>query len=104
MELEGRSCSRHHSGGGDVLLGDAEIGGDHLWVIADGVGRTVGNLGAIVEHNDVIGNVHHDRHVVFDEQHGRAVLGADFSNKDCKVRFFARVQSGGGLVETQQYR
>ena len=41
------------------------------------LGRAVGDLGAVVEHHDVVGDLHHHRHVVLDQQDRGAVLVAD---------------------------
>ena len=42
---------------------------------ADFVGRAVGDLAAVVEHGDVVGQVHHHADVVLDEDDRRAELG-----------------------------
>ena len=39
-------------------------------------GRALGDLLAVVEHRDVVGDVHDDLHVVLDEQDRDAALGA----------------------------
>ena len=40
-------------------------------------GRALGDLAAEVHGDDVVGDAHHHRHVVLDEQHGEAELVAD---------------------------
>ena len=55
----------------------AEIGGDDLGARADIVGRAIGNLAAIVEHDDAVRDVHHDTHVVLDQRNRRAELVID---------------------------
>ena len=55
------------------------------------LGRAVGDLDAVVEHDDVVGNLHHHRHVVFDEQDRGVVLVAD---RDAAARFSSSEPNG----------
>ena len=45
-------------------------------VACDLVGRALGDLAAEVEHHDLVGDAHHHRHVVLDEQHGQVEVVA----------------------------
>ena len=47
---------------------NAEIGGDDARIVARLGGRAVGDLLAIIEHDDVVGDAHHHAHVVLDQQ------------------------------------
>ena len=67
-------------------------------------GRAVGDLRAVVEHDDVIGNLHDDRHVMLDQQHRSLVIVADRVEQRVQIGRFARVEAGGGLVEAEQHR
>ena len=50
-------------------------------VVADVVRDALGDLAAEVEHDDVLGDRHHHRHVVFDEEHGERELVADLAHE-----------------------
>ena len=52
-----------------------EIGGDDGGIFADRRGWAFGDLAAEIEHRDGIGGVHHELHVVLDQQHRGAALG-----------------------------
>ena len=54
------------------LTPHAEIGVDDLLIRLDGVGDAVGDLAAVIEHHDPVGEVHDDADVVLDEGDGRA--------------------------------
>src|SRR6202022_1759921 len=54
--------------GGDLIVLYAEIGRDHLGIVADVVRRAFGDLDAVVHYHDVIGNFHYHRHVMLDQQ------------------------------------
>ena len=99
----GRACSALHHCNRFFLIG-AEIGRDHLGIVADGLRRAFGDLDAVVHHHDVVGNFHHHRHVVLDQQDRRAVVSADREQELAQRGAFARVQSGCRLVETEQGR
>ena len=42
------------------------------WIAADLGGRAVGDLAAVVEHRDAVGQVHHHADVVLDQDDGDA--------------------------------
>ena len=48
---------------------DAEVGLDHRVVVLHVVRGAVSDLPSEVEHDDLLGDVHHDAHVVFDQEH-----------------------------------
>ena len=80
---EGAHATTSCSDAFDLLVLDAEIGGDHLGVVADEFGRTVGDLLAVVEDDDVVGYLHDDAHVVLDQKNRDVVLVADEAEKCC---------------------
>ena len=52
----------------DLFVVDAEIGGDDARIVLH-MGRiAVGDLAAVFEHDDMVGNLHDHRHVVLDQQ------------------------------------
>ena len=61
-------------------------------------------LHAVVEHDDVVGNLHHHRHVVLDQQDRGAVLVADGAQQRVELGALARVEAGRRLVEAEQHR
>ena len=56
----------------DLLVLDAQIGGDDARVALHEGRIAIGNLAAIFQHHDVVGNLHDDRHVMLDQQDRRA--------------------------------
>ena len=65
--------------------------------------RPLGDLHAVVEHRDAVGDAHHQAHVVLDQQHRDAAV-ADLADQLHQVDRLARVHPGGRLVEQQQLR
>ena len=59
---------------GALLNGHAEIGVDHGLVGLHLVRRAVGDLDAVIEHDDAIGQIHHHAHVVLDQRDGGAEM------------------------------
>jgi hypothetical protein len=90
--------------GRDLVLVDAEIGRNHLWIVLHGFGVSVGDLLAIVEHHDVVGDFHNHAHVVFDQQDGGVMIPADILQQLVQFGRFARVEAGGRLVQAQKVR
>src|ERR1700704_1155223 len=88
--------------GCDLIVFYAEIGRDHLGIVTDGLRRAFGDLDAVIHHHDVVGNLHHHRHVVLYQQDRDAVIGADREQQFAQCGALARIQSGGGLIEAQQ--
>ena len=82
----------------DFLVVDTEIGGDHLRIGSDARGIAIGDLAAIVEDDDVVGDLHDDAHVVLDEQDRDAVLVADRAQKLVELGRFAGIEAGRRLV------
>src|SRR5882757_1244500 len=63
--------------GSDLVVLHTEIGRDHLGIVADIPWRAFGDLDAVIHHHDVVGNFHHHRHVMFDQEDRGALFGAD---------------------------
>ena len=78
-----------------------QIGGDDGGVFADRRGRPFGDLPAEIQHRDGVRGVHHQLHVVLDQQHRGAALG-DGADRRRQALGFVRRQSRRGLVEQQQ--
>ena len=83
-----------------VLL--AEVGLDHARVVAHRRRVALGDLLAVVEHRDLLGDAHHDLHVVLDEQDGEAPLVAQALHERGEGIGFLGVHARRGLVEQQQ--
>src|SRR5450631_360833 len=58
-----------------LLCGCAKIGGDDIGIAAHFLGRALGELLAIVEDENMVGQVHHELHVVLDQNYGDAGFG-----------------------------
>ena len=56
-----------------------------------------------MQDQDFVGNIHHHRDIVLDEQH-RDPLVADFDNEPAQILLLPRVQAAGGFVQQQQHR
>ena len=82
----------------------AEIGVDHLLVALDLVGRAVGDLAAVFEHDHAVGQVHHHAHVVLDQRDGGAELLVHVEDEARHVLLLLEVHAGHRLVEQQQLR
>src|SRR5207247_1962636 len=80
----------------------AEVGLDDPRIVADRVGRALGDLLAEVQHGHAVGDSHHHRHVVLDQQQGEPALEDDLADEGGGVARLARRHAGGGLVEQQQ--
>ncbi len=78
----------------------AEIGFQHLLVAAHLFRRAVGDFRSGIENDDVIGDSHHEFHVVLDKHH-RDVERRDLPQKRAERFGVLRTQAGGRLVEHQ---
>ena len=70
----------------------------------DLVRRAVGDLYAVVEHHDAVGDVHDHAHVVLDQHDGGAELVVDVEDEAAHVLLLLDVHAGHRLVEQQQRR
>ena len=80
----------------------AEIGVDDGRVGADLVRRAVGDLAAIIEHDDAVGDVHHDAHIVLDQCDRRAELVVDVEDEAAHVLLLLDIHPRHRLVEQQE--
>src|SRR5262249_38673813 len=81
---------------------DAEIGRNDTRVVAHLFPRSVSDLLAVIKDNEVVGDAHHDAHVVFYEQDGDVLLGTDIAKQCGQHVALARIQTGGRLIKTKQ--
>ena len=81
-----------------------EVGLDDARVVAHLLRRALGDLLAVVEHGDLLGDAHDDLHVVLDEQDREVLLVAQLAHEVGQLRGLLRVHAGGRLVEQQQLR
>src|SRR5258705_2761930 len=86
------------------LMRDPEIGVEHGLVLAHLLGRAVGDLAPVVEHDHAVGDVHHHAHVVLDERHGGPELAVDVEDEAAHVLLLLDVHAGHGLVQQQELR
>ena len=82
----------------------AEIGADHLFVMLHLGRRALGDLAAEIERDDLVGDRHHQVHVVLDEQHGDLALVAHPADERAQFADLLVVEAAGRLVEQQQLR
>ena len=81
--------------------GLAEVGLDHLLVVADVVGRAFGDHRPAVEDGDPLTDLHDHGHVVLDQQHRDALLVADPVDELVERGRLLRVHAGRRLVQQQ---
>ena len=94
-DLEQRSVGRH-------LL--PQVGLDDLRVLGHLLRRALGDLAPEVEHDDLVRDPHHHRHVVLDEQDREPVVVADLLDQLAELVDLGVGQAAGRLVEHQQLR
>src|SRR5450432_76985 len=82
--------------------GDPEVGAYDLGVGLHLGRRAVGDLLAEVERDDAVGDAHHHVHVMLDEEHRQAELGADAAQEHHQRLDFLVIEAAGRLVEQQQ--
>src|SRR5690606_36207281 len=66
--------------------------------------RPVANLVAVIQHDDSIGDIHHDPHVMLDQDDRRSELFVRFEDEPAHVLFFLEVHSRHRLVQQQNVR
>ncbi len=81
----------------------AEVGVDHGLVLADGLGRALGDDAALGHHHHPVADARHDVHVVLDEEH-RGTVGAHLLDVLEQGLREGRVHAGHGLVEHDHAR
>src|SRR6185369_11302967 len=86
------------------LMGDAQVGVEHGRLLADLLGRAVGDRAAVVQHDDVVGDVHDHAHVVLDQGDGGAELAVDVEDEAAHVFLLLDVHPRHRLVEQQELR
>ncbi len=87
----------------DLVVLDAEIGGDHLRIGLDLGGRALRDLAPVIEHDDVVRNAHDDAHVVLDQKDRQRMLFADLEKQVVQLAGFARVEACRRLVEAKKH-
>src|SRR5262245_13175211 len=93
------TLSRESTGG----LVDAKVGLDDAGVCAHLLGSAFGDLFAVVDHDDAVGDRHDDVHVVLDQNDGEPPR-AELPDQADDVRALLAVHSRGGLVEQEHRR
>ena len=82
----------------------AEVGLDHELVRRDLLERALGDLGAVVERDDPVGDALDDVHVVLDHEDRVAAVRAQLLDQLGDLVRLGRVHPGGRLVEQEQPR
>ena len=80
------------------MLRATEIGRENIRVLADLLGRAFRNLLAEVQHRDPLRDLHHQAHVVFDQQHSDSRCIDAFDHVGQRLRFL-RVQARRRLIQ-----
>ena len=66
--------------------------------------RALGELAAEIQRDHMVGDRHHQAHVMFDQQHGHLALVANAADQVAEHMDFLVVEAAGGLVEQQDLR
>src|SRR6266480_4173672 len=80
-----------------------QIGFDDLGVALHLRRRALSDLFSVIQHQHAVADLHHQAHVMLDEQHGDAVT-SDCLNELAQGKRFRCVHAGGRLVERKQLR
>src|SRR5216683_3350355 len=81
---------------------DSQVRVDHDLISSHEVGGSVGDLPAVVQRHDPVGDVHHHAHVVLDEGDRRAELVVDIEDEAGHVLLLLDVHAGHRLVQEQE--
>src|SRR6185369_17145979 len=84
-----------------LLILDPKVSGDHLGVVAHVIRGAVGDLAAVLEHDDMVGDFHHHGHVVLDEQDRSTLLGLNGFQERRQVAGLAWVEARRRFVEAE---
>ena len=82
----------------------AEIGADHLRLVAHLLGRAVGDLQAELQRHHLVGDAHHQVHVMLDQQDAELELLADAPQQLRQLIHLAVIEPARRLVQHQQLR
>src|SRR5258705_4223175 len=80
----------------------AQVGFDHRRVALDLARRPLGDLLAVIEHRDPVGDLHDHAHVVLDQDNGDAEVGHEPTQQMHQGARFPLGHAGRRLVEEQQ--
>src|SRR5271168_1492277 len=94
LTQRGGSCARP--------VRHAEIGADHVLIALDFLGRGIGDLAAVIEHDDAIGKIHDDAYIVLDQRDRRAVLLVHVDDEPGHVLLLLEVHAGHRFVEQEE--
>src|SRR5574343_648976 len=85
-------------------MAGAQVGSDHVFIVAHFFRLPIADLLAVVEHHDTVGDVHHHAHVVLDQHDGGAELFVHVEDEAAHVLLLFHVPTGHGLIEQQLLR
>src|SRR5215831_7197326 len=86
------------------IMGHAQVGVHHRLILAHDLGRAVGDLPAVIEHDHAIGNIHDHAHIVLDQRDGGAELVVHVEDEAGHVLLLLHVHPRHGLVEEEEVR
>src|ERR1700743_352949 len=69
----------------------SQVRRDDFGVVSHDLGRTVGNLLAVIQHEDLLAEAHDETHVVLDEENRNAVFVPDLPDHAHEVEFLLGV-------------
>src|ERR1700722_4553142 len=95
------SVSRKNGISGGLLL-RSEVRAEDVRVRSDRVRRPVGDLATVVDDHELIGDVHHDVHVVLDEDDRRPELAVHVEDEATHLALLVGTHARHRLVEEEQ--
>jgi len=72
-------------------------------IVLDGCRRAFSDHGAVVQHKDLVRNVHDERHVVFDQENGGPGV-PDLAYQFSELVGLAHIEAAGRLIQQQKVR
>src|ERR1700743_3835046 len=82
----------------------AEISADHCRIGANLGGWAISNLAAIIEHDNMVADLHDDAHVMFDQQNADTHIAANVMQQRVEIGGFTGIEACRRLLETQQHQ
>src|SRR5260221_2223216 len=87
---------------GRPSMNRAEIGGDHRGILPHRVGRSVGDLAAVVQDDDMACQPHDDPDVLLDQHDRRPELAADVGDEPAHLALLPVAHAGHPLLAELQ--
>src|SRR5210317_1042188 len=81
----------------------SQVGIDHMLIMLNLFRWTLGNLGAKVQDEDAIRDIHHHSHIMFKENYGHSPFLVYVQDEACHVLCFFQIHTCHGFVQEQNF-